>query len=284
MRALRTLIAVAFVASPVVAGSSPAVAAGPPAVRELVGTLRLAPGSCSHGRPSGSYLGVTFGTRAIRNSSSNCAGGAYTLLSPGQSGLTTQGFAGSISDPARFDGRDLVLASASQGVYAAPRIYLIGNRVIADVRPVEVRYNAGDWPVGAERATGRYNPSSRQLTLQWFSGESFTSASAGTGVHLSGSFVGSIRRVARGTTVNLGTASFAAGGSAAMVRSATDRSAAGAAGAKAGSDSRHPGKARLVADQKSTSTGSPIMFLLAEVLVLANIAAFIALSRKRGRK
>jgi hypothetical protein len=102
-------------------------------------------------------------------------------------------------------------------------------------------------------------------------------------VHLAGSFSGTIRRVPEGATVDLGTASFAAGASTPVVQTAAQQTAH-TTGPKRHSRNRHGTKVRLAAHSKSTTAGSPKAFLLAEVLVLLNLVAFASLSRRRGRK
>jgi hypothetical protein len=182
----RRLVAVAVAA---VAGLSlgvPAVAFGVAGahggagVLRLTGVLRLQKGSCAGGVPSGSYLSVTFGTRAISNPSSDCEGGAVTLLSPGTAGLSTTAFSPSLDE--RFDGhgnavatsiaqpvsfgkhllgvvsssQDLQDAPTSAGLFSPPHIYVMGgtgssSAVLADVRSIQVLY---DGRAGTTCATG----------------------------------------------------------------------------------------------------------------------------------
>ncbi|MBV9871402.1 MAG: hypothetical protein JO214_12360 [Frankiaceae bacterium] len=279
--------AISFAISAMTVGLVGAVAAGPasasprpPSAQELVGAIHLVPGSCHHGRVAGSYLAVTFGTKAIRNSSSSCQHGAVTLLRPSGSGLAS----GRYSTAARsvFDGGALSLATSSASYLGSPRLYLVGGEVNADVRSVVASYQAGTYPVGAERATGHYNARTRRISLEWFSGQSFTRASAGTQFHLAGTFQGSVRPVPKGTTVNLGTASFAAGRPVAVTNAAAGRSANRPAG-RTHTRRTHLHSLRL-AGNKTESSGSPKLFLLAELVLVANILAFVGLSRKRGRK
>ncbi|HWB67731.1 MAG TPA: hypothetical protein VG708_12990 [Mycobacteriales bacterium] len=247
--------AVRFVAAGVLAASlllvvgsvAPAAAGSPPAAQQLRGTFRLERASCTRGHPSGSYVTVTYGTRSIANPQSGCDRGVYTLLQPGRRGLSTERF--SPLDDLTFDGggdphgggiartvgfrghrlslvtspRDLQAAPTGPAVFAPPTIYLIGHRLVGDVRSVQALYDgrpgsscvtaagAGCWLVGAERATGSFNPTTRRFSLQWFSGQSFVGSSAGTVVHLAGRFYGVGRPVPQGRTVDLGTQSFAAG-------------------------------------------------------------------------
>jgi hypothetical protein len=306
-----------------VAGIAAPAIAGPPSVRQLTGTLALVSGSCAGGHPSGSYLSVTFGTRAIRNSASNCDKGAVTLLGAGHGGLSTQQFSpvsdltfdghgdarsDTITAPARFGRHTFGVVTAAQNLqdaprggqaFALPRIYLIGNKVHADLRSVQILYDGvagsscasasgyGCWLVGAEQATGTYNASTREMTLSWFSGQSFTPASAGTTIHLQGRFVGAPHRVAKGTTVDLGTASFAAGpvhAESAAAQSSGNRTAVSQRGGRHHGGGRRHHKGRLAADSPSTSTGSPRTFLIAEILVMLNLVAFFVLARRRSDK
>jgi hypothetical protein len=246
----------AAIAAATVAGLSlgaPAAAfagAGAPSgvgVLRLSGVLRLQKGSCEGGVPKGSYLSVTFGTKAINNPSSDCEGGAVTLLSPGSSGLSTTAFsppsderfdshgnavATSISQPVSFgrhllgvvsSSQDLQDAPTSGGLFSLPHMYVTGDKVLADVRSIQVLYDgrpdttcatgagAGCWLVGAERATGTYDAATHRVTLSWFSGQSFVPQSAGTAVHLSGVFVGTKPKpLSKTSVVELGTSSFAA--------------------------------------------------------------------------
>lgn len=281
MRSAR-LAAAAVMTGSAVAMIGGVAAAGPPSVQQLTGTLHLVAGRCDHGKPSGSYLAVTFGTRAIKNSSSNCAGGAVTLLSPTAAGLLTAHY--STVAASVFDHRTLRVGTSSQSYFRPPHLYLVGDQVRADVRSVVVGYRGGHWPIGTEQAKGRYDAASHAMTLQWFSGQSFVTSSAATEVHLEGRFDGSMKQLRRGTTVQLGTASFGAGPASASTESvaaATNRrgSATGA------HRSSHGGrKQALRAAKASTTTGSPTMFLLAEVLVLMNLVSFVAVAIRRSQR
>jgi hypothetical protein len=265
----------------VMMAAAPAVASPrPPGAQELVGTIHLVPGACHHGRPSGSYLAVTFGTRAVRNSSSPCGKGTFTLLQPDGAGVVS----GRYSSAARsvFDGDALGLATSSASYAGPPRLYLVAGKVNADVRSVVASYRGGAYPIGAERATGRYDAHSKRISLQWFSGESFTAASAATEVHLEGTFQGAVKSVAKGTTVNLGTASFAAGRPVRLVDAASTNQRGQVTSRHHGRRAHH--RAARLAGAKSTTGGNPTVFLIAELVVVANILAFAGLSRKRGRK
>jgi hypothetical protein len=297
---------------------------------QLHGSLRLTPGRCAGGRPTGSYLSVTYGTRAIRNPASGCAGGAITLLRQGRGSLSTEGFspasdlrfdghgdatASTIARPVRFGRHDLGVvtaarnlqdAAAGASIFTPPHIYVSGRRAYADVRAVQVLYGGepgsscasasgyGCWLVGAERATGSYDPRTHRLSLSWFTGESFVPTSAGTAVHLSGVFTGTVRAVPRGSTVDLGTSSLAAGSphTAAVV--------ADTAGAQAAAGSHSTGRigslrshsqhrrhrrrhARDAAAAGSVLPGSSTTQLIAGILVLSNLIGFVSVARRRAR-
>jgi hypothetical protein len=280
MRAVR-LAAAAILTGSAVAMIGGVATAGPPSVQQFAGTLHLSPGRCHHGKPSGSYLAVTFGTRAIKNSSSTCADGAVTLLAPRSAGLLTTQYSSIASSV--FDHRTLSLGTSSQNYFGPPRLYLVGGRVQADVRSVVVGYDGGQWSVGAEQANGHYDAPSHAMTLQWFSGESFVPASAATEVHLAGRFDGSVKQLSQGTTVQLGTASFGAGPASTSTENvATSASRHGSATAAPQLHHGHDGAVRAAKD--STTTGSPKTFLIAEVLVLMNLVSFVVVAIRRGRR
>jgi hypothetical protein len=217
-------------------------------VLQLTGVLHLSKGTCDGDKPGGSYLSVTFGTKVIGNPASSCEHGAVTLLSPGRPGLSTDAFtplsdeafdsrgnpvATSLTQPVRFgshllslvsSGQDLQDAPTGRATFAFPHLYVTGTKVLADVRSIQALYDgaagttcasgagSGCWLIGAERATGTYDAQTHRVTLSWFSGQSFVQESAGTVVHLSGVFVGAKPKpLKRGTAVDLGTSSFAAG-------------------------------------------------------------------------
>lgn len=238
-------MAVAASAAVLALSSSPATAA--PSVSQLHGTLVLSRGTCNGGHPSGSFLSVTFGTRAIRNPRSSCEDGAVTLLSPGRGGLSTQQFspsgdeqfnghgnatADTITAPASFgrhrfgivtSARNLQDAARGPATFSLPKVYVSGTHAYADLRSVQILYGGiagstcasasgyGCWLVGAERATGTYDAATHRLSLSWFTGQSFVPASAGTAVHLSGVFHGVGKSLRKGSVVELGTSSFNAG-------------------------------------------------------------------------
>lgn len=278
----------------------------PLGVTRLDGVLHLAKGSCDHGRPSGSYLAVTYGTKAIRNRASRCGGGAVTLLDPGRDGLSTRSFspvsdqrfdaggnavADAIAQPARFDDRRFGIVTAARNLqdeatgprlYDPPRIYLTPTGVVADVRSVQVLYGGvpgstcataegyGCWVVGVQRATGSYDPNTRQLSLSWFTGQSFVAESAGTVVHLSGQFAQSPGAASRASAAQ------PAGSDATAARAAVG--AAGAAAARGSGPQYSP-----VAESPLTQiVRSPDVLLAAALLVGGNaIAVATALGRRR---
>lgn len=283
-------------------------------VLQLSGVLHLQKGSCPGGKPTGSYLSVTFGSKAIRNPSSDCDGGAVTLLSPGRDGLSTSTFspsseerfdshgnavADSIAEPVSFGNHRLGVVSSSQdlqdaptssGLFSLPHIYVTGDEVLADVRSIQVLYDgragttcatgagAGCWLVGAERATGTYDAATHHITLTWFSGQSFVPQSAGTAVQLSGVFVGAKPKpVAKTSVVELGTSSFAAASPPPAVAAAIREGSA--ASHRAGATARRTA-ARHV-DQRtsalSSSENSPMWQILGAPLALAAAVLLIGI-------
>lgn len=310
MRARLAATGVAALAAAVLA--SPAAGAASrhhaPGVRQLSGTLRLTPGSCAGGRPSGSYLAVTYGTKSIDNPASSCDGGAVTLLSPGTRGLSTTSFSpssdvafnrrgealsSSIAEPVRFGSHLLGIVSATQdlqdapdgpGLFALPHIYVTGGRVLADVRSVQALYDRGCWLVGAERATGTYDAANHRLTLSWFSGQSFVSQSAGTAVHLAGVFVGAAPKpIAAGNVVELGTASFAAGSPAPATASAPRRSSTSSKERGGAAESASAPLASLDESPLTQVMGSPLLVAAAVVLVGLDALGFAAAIGRRRR-
>jgi hypothetical protein len=91
----RSLVAVAALGS-VVAWTVPAGASGS-GTQALVGTFKLAAGSCAGTTPSGSYFKMIFpggsvtGGKFFDNPDSACADKSYTLVSPGTAGGFTTG-------------------------------------------------------------------------------------------------------------------------------------------------------------------------------------------------
>lgn len=316
---MRRLVVIAAAAVGVAVSTAALVAtvayAAPP-VSQLHGTLVLAPGQCSGGSPSGSYLSATFGTRAIRNPRSSCDHGSVTLLPRGRGGLSTQVFspatdnafdrdgnaiANSISKPVAFGSHRLALVSSARNLqdaargpalFSLPKIYVAGTKAYADLRSLQVLYGGlagttcagasgyGCWLIGTERATGTYNPATHRLTLTWFTGQSFVGASAGTAVHLAGIFHGSPRALSAGSTVELGTSSFAAGRSQPVAARST---------ATTPRETHHPMSRSdrlehaVADDSESTSTGSPRTFLIGELVVAVNVFAFVLTTSRRRR-
>lgn len=298
--------------------ASALAASGAPGVSRLSGVLHLSAGRCAGGHPSGSYLSVTFGTRAVTNSASSCEGGAITLLSPGRDGLSTTGFspasdqafdsrgnavAASITRPVAFgshllslvsSGQDLQDAPTGPATFALPHLYVTGSRVLADVRSVQVLYDgaagstcasgagSGCWLIGAQRATGTYDARTRHLTLSWFSGQSFVRQSAGTAVHLSGVFEGAPKTVRQGQAVELGTASFAAG----PPTSPVSRSRGSSRG-RAGTAAAQPGAVRGDIDEPHTTPLTQVVrapaALAAAALLVGVDALLLAVAAGRRR-
>ncbi len=294
-----------------------------PGALELQGTFRLAHPSCAGGSPRGSYLSVTFGTRAIKNPQSSCADGAYTLLSPGSHGLSTQTFspasdaefnshgsavANTIAEPTTFAGHVLGLVSSTDNLqdaptgpaeFALPQVYLVNGKLVADLRSVQVLYNGPDdascaqaagqgcWLVGAERATGTYDARTHAFTLDWFSGQSFTPDSAGTIVHLAGTFVGAKKPVPKGHVVELGTQSFSAGNPSQAETAAASHSSSSTGtnhhlttAAKRRLRRRRAAELALKEQTAGRST-SPKIFAIGEAAVVLDVLALLAFGRKR---
>lgn len=301
-----------------------AIAAAPSAAAatgfaQLRGHLHLIKGTCRGGRPAGSYLAVTFGTRAIRNTASSCDKGSVTLLSPGQGSLSTHVFspvtddqfdgrgnatADTVTRPVRFGRYELSLVTSPRNLqdaargpafFTAPHIYVSGTQAFADMRAVQALYDGaadsscasangdGCWLIGAERATGSFDPSTHRLTLTWFSGQSFVPSSAGTAVHLVATFTGSVTPVPEGATVDLGTASVAAGSpnSAAVTEDVADHGRARRADASGRDRARRRGRreAALVGEP----AGGSGVTRLAEIVVLVNGIALAGAARVRRR-
>jgi hypothetical protein len=329
---MRRLLVAAFVVALAGSAMAPAVArAATPGFAQLEGTLRLTGGTCAQGHPTGSYLSATFGTQAIRNSASTCDHGSVTLLKPGRDGLSTSEFspaadeafdsagdavADTIVAPARFgshtfglvsEGRNLQDAPDQAPVFSTPRIYVSGTSAYADLRSLQVLYGGfgdsscasasgyGCWLIGAERATGTYDPRTHRLSLSWFTGQSFVPSSAGTVTHLSGIFHGSARPVSEGHTIDLGTSSVAAGSPHTSEVVADTRPSLAHQGAAHKSEStrsrharrshhrRHSHDAASSATADSSGVRSPsAVITYAELLVLINMAVFLTVTRRRG--
>lgn len=205
---------------------SPAQAATMPLEQELHGEFRLAAVSCAGDKPVGSFVSVTLGSHAVRNPQSTCAGGLITMLPPGRRALSTEQFtparalgfgpggapeAGGITAAVPFEGHPLGLVTAAQDlqdapgggpVFHLPQVHLAGGRLTADLRSVQALYDGparttcrraagrGCWLIGAQHATGSYDPRSHAFALAWYSGSSFAHTSAATVVHLVGTFRG----------------------------------------------------------------------------------------------
>jgi hypothetical protein len=327
---MRRGLAVVVVAGLTGAAMAPSLArASTPGFAQLDGTLRLSAGKCAQGHPTGSYLSVTFGTRAIRNSASSCEHGAVTLLAPGRGALSTSGFspeadqafdsdgnavADTIASPVRFGAHTLGLVSAARNlqdaadqapVFTAPRIYVSGTTAYADLRSLQVLYGGfagsscanasgyGCWLIGAERATGSYDPHTHRLTLSWFTGQSFVPSSAGTVAHLSGIFDGTARPVPQGDTVDLGTSSVAAGSphAAAVVadlavarRHHVTAGSGHAVRSRRARRTRHHRQSRDAATTAAIASSpvrAPAVLTYAELLVLINAVVFLTVAHRR---
>jgi hypothetical protein len=204
-------------------GAEPARAAD-----ELVGTFRIAAGSCSGGRASGSYFRMvqpTGNTRSgpwVDNADSTCSDGTYTLLAPGtDGGLITgtnqpapnPGFDGSgnslaarIIRPVKFFGvafsastnaTDLQAGTAT----AVPTVRADGGKLSGDLSAFAATWNkqafnqgapkpGGATPGGTALPSGTYDPATRAFTLTWASQIVGGPFNSFTGLwHLEGTFV-----------------------------------------------------------------------------------------------
>jgi hypothetical protein len=228
-------------------GSSAATAAG--GVEELTGTLALSPASCVGTTPVGSFLTVAFSTASEGNPSSTCDGGAYTLLQPGSGGL---GFGAFTPDPSpTFDANGNSLANAivtptllkghllglgtspddvqdapeGPATFAPPVAVVQGENLAVDLRSLNVTYNGppgtacpqsfgvGCWLEGSRIATGTYDPTSGNVTLDWYSSQDFTGGSGEVDFHLSGHFDGTASAADPSVLTQLASSSYVVTGS-----------------------------------------------------------------------
>jgi hypothetical protein len=194
----------------------------------LEGTLTLGPSSCPNSTPTGSYFIISYAPLTEGNSSSSCDGGSYTLLQPGTTGLAVGAFtpdpsptfdangnslANSIITPVPFSGHSLGLGTspddvqdAPQGpaVFSAPEAIVEGTNLAVDLRSLNASYDGtpndtcaqsygvGCWLEGSRVATGTYDPTTGDFTLDWFSSQDFSGGSGEVDFHLSGHFTGTV--------------------------------------------------------------------------------------------
>lgn len=303
------------------AGPSPA-AARPPAAEELLGDFRLSPVSCAGGTPHGSYAVITYGTKVVANPSSGCDHGGVTLLPPGRVPLSSRGYTptslvgfdrggrplGGFTAPVAFGKHAAALVTASRDLQAGtpptfrpPRVYLVDGRLLGDLRSVQAldggpagssclnSAGQGCWLIGRQDASGTYDPRTHRFSLDWFSGQSFTGASAGLQVHLTGVFHGTLRRVPPGAVVDLGTRSFAAGSAEpASYRGSVSRHPAHAGPGRRARGSRHRHVVRrgaLASVAAVQRAGSPLAFVAGELLILLDALVLLGFGIARlGRR
>lgn len=183
--------------------AAPAQAAGP---SRLVGTFELTPGSCAHGRVTGTYLQMILPSGSasgpyMSNSDSRCSNQAYTTLSGGtDGGLVTGSYqptprppftssgnarANRITAPAQYEGTAFATATESvdpqtHATVPVPTVTNDGGHLTADLRSFAVTWNNqnfnqgspkpdGSYPGNTNRPTGTYNASSGAFTLDWTS-------------------------------------------------------------------------------------------------------------------
>ncbi|MFL6157402.1 MAG: hypothetical protein ACJ72D_15015 [Marmoricola sp.] len=172
----------------------------------LVGTLQLAPGSCSAGKATGTYFRMILpsghaGGPYLSNSDSRCSDQTVTPLSPGTDGGLRVGsyqpsstprfsangdaLARRITAPAAFYGTSFATATSpsdpqTKRSVPAPQVSVTGTRLTADLRSFAVTWNNQDFNQGAPKpdgttpgntalGTGTYDPSTGAFTLTWAS-------------------------------------------------------------------------------------------------------------------
>jgi hypothetical protein len=195
---------------------------------QLQGTFTLGPSSCLNSTPTGSYFIISFNPVTEGNSSSSCDGGSYTLLQPGTSALGIGTFtpnpsptfdangnslANSIITPVLFNGHALGLGTSAedvqdapggQAVFTPPEAVIDGTNLAVDLRSLNATYDGppndtcaqsygvGCWLEGSRVATGTYDPTTGDFTLDWYSSQDFSGGSGEVDFHLSGHFSGTV--------------------------------------------------------------------------------------------
>jgi hypothetical protein len=209
-------------------GSSGPSSSSSPTDGQLNGTLTLGPSQCANSTPTGSYFTISFNPVTEGNTSSSCDGGAYTLLQPGTSGLAIGNFnpdpsptfdakgnslANSIITPVPFNGHALGLGTSPEDVqdapqgpalFSPPEALVDGTNLAVDLRSLNLTYDGtpndtcaqsfgvGCWLEGSRVATGTYNPSTGNFTLDWYSSQDFSGGSGEVDFNLSGHFTGTV--------------------------------------------------------------------------------------------
>jgi hypothetical protein len=237
------------------AGSWSAVTATTPALaasgKQLIGTFRIAAGSCGHGAASGSYLQMILpsGNASgpyMSNSDSTCSNQEYTLLSAGTDGGLITGeyqaapkppfdahgnaLAKRITATAQYEGTAFATSTEAvdpqtQRKVPVPVIYDQGGRLSGDLRSFGVTWNKqyfnqgapkpnGTYPGSSKPVSGTYNPATGSFTLTWISqvvGGPFDKFSCAW--HLSGQFVPATSSSGGTTTHGGGHSATTSGGS-----------------------------------------------------------------------
>jgi hypothetical protein len=230
-----------------------------PAATSLVGTFRLAPGSCSGGA-SGSYFRMILPTGDqqgpwIDNADSTCASDhTYTLLAPGSDGglvtgslqpAPSPGFDGNgnslaarIVRPVKFFGVEFAASTNAKDLQSgaatpAPTVQVDGGRLTADLSSFDATWNKqafnqgspkpdGSRPGNTTPAKGTYDATSGRFTLEWTSqivGGPFNNFTGQW--HLTGTFV----PAGAGDGPSTGGAQSGAGGATATTAPAADAGA-----------------------------------------------------------
>ncbi|HEX4189652.1 MAG TPA: hypothetical protein VHZ06_01550 [Marmoricola sp.] len=204
MALLVSLIALAALLVPGRADAAPVAASG--SSTNLVGLLKLTPGSCSGGHVTGTYLRMVLPSGGangpyMSNNDSRCSDQSYTPLAPGTDGglefgsyqptpspafnSTGDALAHRITDSTGFYGTNFALGTSKVDPQTkisvpAPRLTVTGSVATADLRAFAVTWNNQNFNQGAPKpngstpgntrvATGTYNAATGALTLNWAS-------------------------------------------------------------------------------------------------------------------
>ncbi|MBV8561212.1 MAG: hypothetical protein JO050_10580 [Acidimicrobiia bacterium] len=287
-------------------------------MQRLVGTFVLGQPSCPAGHPAGSWFIVSFGSKVQQNSASPCAGGAATLLNPGTVGLPTGRFlpdarptfdgqgdslSAGVIQPTLFGSQKLGMATSPDDVqdapdgpaaFSAPEALTQDGNLVVDLRALDVTYRGqpdstcasdagnGCWQEGSEQAAGSYDPATGAFSLEWFSSQGFTGASAGVTFHLAGTFVGRAGVAPPGTNLS-GTPRFAVTDSAASTTSSPASASAQAPATPKEPDTTVPAppatSLAATADSVGTAGASPAATVLraaaAALVVIIGAAALV---------
>jgi hypothetical protein len=109
---------------------------------------------------------------------------------------------------------DVQDAPGGPAAFSAPEALWQDGNLVVDLRALDVTYRGpadstcasaagnGCWQEGSRQATGTYDPATGAFSLEWFSSQAFTGASAAVTFHLAGTFVGQARAAAPGTSLS----------------------------------------------------------------------------------